>query len=1058
MQWFGKPVPFPRFLGQIDLDDPTNVPVGAAAVCRNTDFTRDTGGATHADTRAGNNLAIQLVGTNGQPSQDPATGGIFFRYSPVLPTDPALFPPTGRFEMPILFEGGGCLQRENPVGSGRCQQLPASTLFTPPQNSHMIGAAAGNKVYAAFSDLRKPTASGALIDPRAVATGAANAVSPIGMKPVGWYWQPNTAVLAGEICCPSAPVTGNGHTYQAQNAGTTGANQPVWPLTEGGTVVDNAGANQIVWKELTMVMANRLDPPPAPTLAEDPGGGTFAAGLDVYVVATLVNPQGESLPSAAAVYRNTALDDGINATVAALGNLPGWVATLGAQYLPTGINLYTATVAHNAAAPPLSAYHLFGEAALGTIKLITSETAGVAPPTACTARVVPGQLPTPDVQPIIQRDPGGGTFAAGRDVYVLQTYTNAAGETKAGPASSIVNTVANDGVMVSVEVPEDGLGNALYDILQVGIYEADVATGQPAPPSTAFSLVGYYAPGAAPIITASAAGANPPTSNTTGPAGNIAADTSTGGPNGGQGYRYAALLFVNENQTVSGFTLASVVKYIVDEDGWELGVFNIAKGPANVVARLAAFSVADATQAGPFDWIGNLNLLAPTANVVYPTQTLVDEVEQSATAIFDNVTKQAVFNFSDTYLSQENNVDDRTDILPPFQACRIDFLKTINSLAYTGVLGYTGGGLVSIPGDYESVYADVGPVPFPSDGQRCFGFTDVYKSVIFGLRENGGYSIQPNSGSPSGWDIVQRWDQVGPCGFRAWDAIEAFIVFVHRSGVYVYMSSDPKLVTSEVPKAWSRINWEYGYKIAVTIDQDTQTVRIQVPTGQSTENNEEFCVSYLMGWEDPIHFSAYIGKEVSMPQARRWSFNDVAATMAVRMDRTLPPGPAFIDGPDWTLQRDSAFSKSQLLYLDSSPDGGVQARTPGSWSDNGAGIDWQYETASAGFMQAVCKPEGINLNVAGHGLITAAMLPARNRADGPGGAAANEVPLGDGQFALDSGQQIGITLKCEPVIDEYWRVRITNGKQPGAWASLKTLTVYVIPFTVGRGELETNNP
>jgi hypothetical protein len=1055
VQWFGKAVNFNRFLGQVDLDDPTNLPVGLGAVCRNTDFTRDTGGATHADTRAGNNLAMQLVGPNGQPSVDPATGGIFFRYSPVLATDPALFPPTGRFEMPILFEGGGCLQRENPVGRGRCQKLPASALFTPPQNSHMMGASAGNKVYAAFSDLKKPTAGGALIDPRAISTNGANAVNPIGMKPVGWYWQPNTAVLAGEICCPSAPVTGNGHTYQAQNSGTTGANQPVWPLTEGGTVVDNG----ITWKELTMVMANRLDPPPAPVLAVDHGAGTFPAGDDLYVVISLVNNQGESLPSTAAVYSGTLANDAVNATLPALAALPGWVATLAAQYLPTGINVYTAAVAHGAAAPPLSAYQRYAaDVALGTVELITAPGSGVAPPTSCTARVVPGQLPTPDTQPVVQRDPGGGTFAAGRDVYVLMTYTNAAGETKAGPASSIVDTNLNDAVMVSVEVPEDDLGIALFDIASVGLYEADVVTGTPAPPSSAFSLVGYYQAGATPIITATAAGANPPTANTTGPAGNIAADTSTGGANGTQGYRYAALLFVNANQTTSGFTIASVVRYIVDEDGWELGFFNIATGPGNIVARLVAPSVADASQDGPFDWIGNINLLAPTANVVYPMQTPIDEVEQSATAIFDNVTTQAVFNFTDTYLTQQNNVDDRTDILPPFQACRIDFLKTINSLAYSGVLGYTGGGLISIPGDYESVYADTGPAPFPADGQRCYGFTDAYKSVIFALRENGGYSIQPNSGNPSGWDIVQRWDQVGPCGFRAWDAIGKFIIFVHRSGVYRYDQSDPDLMTKEIPKQWSTINWDYGHKIAVTIDEDTHTVRIQVPTGQSTENNQEFCLSYIEGWQNPIHFSTFSGKEISMDAARRWSFNDIAATFAIRMDRTLPPGPAFADGPDWTLQPDSAFGKSQLLFFDSAPDGAVQARTPGSWADNAAGIDWQYETVSASFMQAVCKPEGINLNVAGHGLITAEMIAARNRVEGPGGELANALPLGDGQFALDSGQQIGITLKCEPVIDEYWRVRFTNGKQPGAWASLKTMNVYVIPFTVGRGAWESNNP
>ena len=40
--------------------------------------------------------------------------------------------------------------------------------------------------------------------------------------------------------------------------------------------------------------------------------------------------------------------------------------------------------------------------------------------------------------------------------------------------------------------------------------------------------------------------------------------------------------------------------------------------------------------------------------------------------------------------------------------------------------------------------------------------------------------------------------------------------------------------------------------------------------------------------------------------------------------------------------------------------------------------------------------------------------------------------------------------KCAPSVNEFWRVRLSNGKVPGAWNSLKALTVYVIPFTAGR--------
>ena len=294
---------------------------------------------------------------------------------------------------------------------------------------------------------------------------------------------------------------------------------------------------------------------------------------------------------------------------------------------------------------------------------------------------------------------------------------------------------------------------------------------------------------------------------------------------------------------------------------------------------------------------------------------------------------------------------------------------------------------------------------------------------------------------------------MGPCGFRAWDATGKLIAFVHRSGLYMYNEADPELLSKEVPRRWSTINWNYAHTIAVTIDEDTRTVRIQAPTGASQVPNQEFVLSYLEGWQDPIHFSTFSGKEISMDAARRWSFNDLAANLCVRMDRTLPPGPAFLDGPDWETIPDSSYGVSQLLFCSSAADGTIQARTPGVYSDNGTGIDWQYETVCAGMMQAVCKPEGFNLNCAGAGIINTAFLAARDQLEGA------QVPrpgVWMEPIELDPSQKIGITRKCEPVIDEFWRVHFDNGRTAGAWCSLKAMNVYLIPFTGGRGQWEGN--
>jgi hypothetical protein len=108
---------------------------------------------------------------------------------------------------------------------------------------------------------------------------------------------------------------------------------------------------------------------------------------------------------------------------------------------------------------------------------------------------------------------------------------------------------------------------------------------------------------------------------------------------------------------------------------------------------------------------------------------------------------------------------------------------------------------------------------------------------------------------------------------------------------------------------------------------------------------------------------------------------------------------------------------------------------------------------STGLMQAVCKPEGVNLNACGQGTLFPSFVASRDQATEEGGEQKliqEEEELMMDPIALTPAQTAGITRKCAPSVNEFWRMRFRGDRQPGNWVSLKAAVPYMIPFTVGR--------
>jgi hypothetical protein len=902
----------------------------------------------------------------------------------------------------------------------------------------MIGAQAYNRAWMGFSNLLTPTAFPAVYDL------FTKNLYPYGMKPVGFGWYAGAQVLVGECCTPSrlqSGVTvamGNGHLYICTVAGTTGQTQPIWPLTDGGTVIDGG----VTWKEQTPVMANRIPVPASPSLSLS-SGGAFDATLDVYIAITFTNNIGETTPSIPVSIHPIASATTVNVQIPALADLSGWVQGLPVGYAVTGAKIYVAEVLHGNPAPQLSTYLLYSTlpVPLGTLFGVTALHAGAYSPTTNTARITGGMIPAPDVEPVITRSAGAGTFVAGRDVYVIQTYLNIIGETTPGPANSIVDTQSNDAVLVNVTFPKG------YAVIGVNLYECSVPTGSvfdgsEFPPFGDFALVGTFTNGSLATITDDVSGFPPPTVNTTGVAGNIAQDTLQGGPNSTQGYRWMTVAYQDQFDTISGFTKASAVNYIVDENGWELSVFNLPTGPSYIKNVICNFSVADGVSAGPYAF-------SPT--------TLVSDGIQITTTVFPNGTSSGTVNFTDEYLagliaSVATNTTDRLRVIQPQQCVDLYYSEGTRRLFQTGVPGFYSGHWVSLADDPESYYGDTSNIQVGSDdGERAWCVRE-YQGVPYSLRERSGFELSPTTADPATWTVTKRWTKVGPCGPRAIDVCGLFLVFIHSSGIYKYEESAPMLVSKELNRFWTTINWRAQQTIWCAIDVEYHEIHIGLPVGDSTIPNVVLVLNYEEGWNNPLAFSRVSQKEITIEGCRKYSvWTNITAYYGVRAYRTVTGLPTPDEGPVDTSEEVSRQFISQFLYASSAPDGTVQALTPGVYNDNTSGIDCEYEPVAAQEMMTLCKLQGLNMNARGNGsLFVSFIAGARRITDWQGGTPQPSWLVTMKPIQLELNPTKGISRNTPSRLNERWRPRFTNGAIADAWFSMKYACVFISPMFQGR--------
>jgi hypothetical protein len=677
----------------------------------------------------------------------------------------------------------------------------------------------------------------------------------------------------------------------------------------------------------------------------------------------------------------------------------------------------------------------------------------------------------------VARNAGAGTFAASRDVYIIVTLVNGNGETDAQTTAAFkfVNTTLNDQFAVTSPTLAAWVQAlaAPFAVTGYNVYEADVATGNPAPAIAAYKKVnvGAVAIGAGTNVNTTGAGAAPPTTNTAliVPLGNICA-----------GLRYMIVMFVTRNGYVTGVTQAAVFTYNTGASGSQLYVAHLPIGPPNTYARLCGFTPAGQlnqlagfgiSSAGPYFWISpnfpsdifDLTKIPPGVSVA----DVVNGISMTSTIVNDNTSTTATFNFTDDYLkSEENDLSGnfRKIQVPP--CSDVYYSQTLKRMFYADDL-FPSGWRVSLQDDPESVYDDSSGIiqVAENSGERRVAIRE-YGSLVYMMKERSGHVLNADPTDPKDWKVTKQWggdkDGAGPCGVRAVDVCTNFMCFVHRSGVWIFEGGQPYKISKELPITWANINWNAQQTIWVKIDDETREIRIGVPYQQSTVPNKILKLNYeeLPSWSPPsfsppIHFSVISAREIATGESYRWSIDNIAANLCVRAERILPTPPN-----GWPPGTDLKAVQSQILFGSANADGHVDAIWPGTLDDNGVGIDSIYETACPSADprtgQTLMSPHrlgGVQANIAGQGQGSVYVLALRSKDPKDG------EPQKQGKAKADRGAEIklkkpwiaGIPYSCGGrMTNERLRVRVTNDKRVGCGFDLKYLAIFATPITTAR--------
>ena len=158
---------------------------------------------------------------------------------------------------------------------------------------------------------------------------------------------------------------------------------------------------------------------------------------------------------------------------------------------------------------------------------------------------------------------------------------------------------------------------------------------------------------------------------------------------------------------------------------------------------------------------------------------------------------------------------------------------------------------------------------------------------LYFVKERGLYQTQDDGiNEPNQWTITELSKTVGTVSVNGVAVGEDWAVIVDRSGLYIFWGGEPIKISEELQVDaaglgrvnWSRINWDAGETIWITVDTIKKQILLGLPLDDATSPNITLYMSYigLMNAEaiaqaPPVHVSVYSGKVLVVENSRKWS-------------------------------------------------------------------------------------------------------------------------------------------------------------------------------------------